>query len=343
MMDFRSHRHASSSSTSDPFVVLAENQFAHTAVMSRGTARRVVYIHGPSGVGKSHLVGQFVRDALRRGATANLASTTAADFAAQLAEASDQGCVPAFQQRFQDVDVFVCEDVHAIEGRPQTQWQLLWLIDQIATRRGQLLFTARKMPGELNRTLAKLTNRFHGGVCAGVLPPGIPSRCRLIEHFAMLLQIPLTKAIVELLAGELAVSPRELRATVTQLDTMARLHDAALDLQFAKKFLIGDIKRPALTIPKIARAVASHFGVSVENLRAKSRRQGLMLPRHCAMSLCRRLTDARYSDIGEYFGRRSHSTVVHACARLQERLANEPTLRQSLLSIDESLREQGTL
>jgi len=163
--------------------------------------------------------------------------------------------------------------------------------------------------------------------------PGRSSRIALINHFALSRQMPLPPDIVEFLAEKLTVTPRELLATVIQLETCAQHEKSTVDLGLAKRYVQGEINGPAVTLAEITRGAAREFGLSMSDIRGRTRLNGLVLARHCAMFLARELTGKSLQAIAEFFGGRRHSTVAHACSQLEKRMVDEPDLRQHLAQI----------
>lgn len=337
-----------SRSSSEPFLLLPENRFAYASIerlknRAGGGDRPLVYIYGPSGIGKSHLVRQFVRETGRKRPQSRMVHVTASELAAQLAVASNDRVIDTFQEMYRQLDVLICEDLHALENRYETQRQLTSFVDQIIHSGGRVLLTCKKPPGDLSNTLPRLINRCHGGLCVAVKPLCFSSRVSLLRHFAVTRQLPLPPDVIEVLAKSLPVSPRELLATVVQLETTAKLDgEAFIDVRFARRYLRGETKPRASTIPQIARAVARYFNVSMRDLCSAARGKGLVLPRQCAMYLCRELTQEPLAAIARFFGRSNHSTVVYTCQRIRTLLPEEPTLGRHLTQIQRSLARSGT-
>jgi chromosomal replication initiator protein len=251
-----------------------------------------------------------------------------------LAEASDAGTIPELQHKHAGLELLVIEDVHALERRLETQRQLVSVLDQALDAGGDALFTCRKAPGELDGVLPRLVNRCHGGVVASVSPPDRESRAKLLGHFSRTRQIPLSADVIELLADELPVSPRELLATLTRLEATARVDGAAkLDAAFVQRCLGSETKPRAVTVAQIVRAVAGQFGISATQLRSRSRQHSVVTARHCAMLLARDLTGEPLVKIARYFGHAHHSVVTHACNRINQILPDEPALRQRLTQL----------
>ena len=329
-----------------PFLVLPENALAHAATMAlseklNDTSPQIVFLYGPSGVGKTHLAQQFlqrVRAADRQGV---ILCKQATEFVEELADAAQAGTVPQFQLRFAEVDCLIIEDFHVLEGCPETQQQLLARVDQITSCGGRVLFTSRRSPGEIKGANEQLINRCLGGVCAAIRLPAGGRRQRLLEHFAGAELIPLPDDAAAALAAELSVSPRELRAAVIQLETAARLAGCRIDTAFVHKHLKHEAKQVELGLSDVTRAVVNEFGISVARIRSKNRSQELVLARQCAMYLARELTDKRLEEIGRYFGNRDHATVVYACHRIKARSQESAELRRQLAQILKKLNVGG--
>ncbi len=325
-------------STLVPFLVLPENRFAYEAVSSIGAGTpRPIFIYGPSGVGKSHLVRHGVHLFLSRQPDARVQHLTAGEFAAEFAEASTRRSIPLFQSAIRDFDLFVLEDLHVLDRRAETQTQLLALCNDLKATGCQIVWTSRSAPGDLGGFLRKLVSRFRAGVLAHVRSPGRDSRTELLQYFASAQHLALSSDAALLLAEELAVSPRELWAVVAQLDAIARQHRQPLNSDLVRKFLRHEVAPPKPRLDDICRAVARQFGMSVSLLRSRKQSRGVVLPRQCAMLLARQLSGRSLEQIGHYFGGRDHSTVIHACRRVARLVPHEAELRLNLSQIEASL------
>ena len=295
---------------------------------------RPIFLYGPSGVGKTHLARHAVRLFLARRPAARVEHVTAAEFAAEFAEASSRKTIPLFQTATREFDLFVIEDLQALERRKQTQIQLLLLCDELSASGCQILWTSRNAPGEMPQFSRKLVTRFRSGVTAQLRPPGVNSRIKLLQHFGQARQIRLPDDAAKLLATELAVSPRELWALLTQLESIAREQRQALDSDLVRKFLRQEVSPPKPRLEDVCLAVAKQFGISSSQLRSRKQTRGVVFPRQCAMLAARHLTGRSLEQIGKYFGGRDHSTVIYACRRLTKMLPLEAELRLNLSQIE---------
>ena len=211
-------------------------------------------------------------------------------------------------------------------------------MDDLRRAETTIVCTSNQPPAELKGLIPRLANRFRGGLCVGVRNPGPASRTRLLSHFCSHLQIAIPQPVVRLFASELAVSPRELLGLLLRFDDLATQQRTIPDARLARAFLKQEIAPVTVTIDDIAKAVARQFGVRLSEMCSQARDHVVAVPRQCAMYLSRELTGEHYSKIGEYYGGRSHSTVLHACNRIHQQLDNDAGLRQQLKRARQALR-----
>src|SRR5262245_61009053 len=326
------------SSTLVPFLVLPENRFAFEAVASIGEGKpRPIFLFGPSGVGKSHLARHAARVFLRREPAARVQHLTAGEFAAEFSEASSSRSIPLFQSATRDFDLFILEDLQVLDRRPETQKQLLALCDVLTAAGAQVGWTSCSSPGDLGGFLKKLVSRFRAGVLAQVKLPGRESRARLLQHFAELQGVPLPAEPAQLLATGLPVSPRELWAVLTQVEALARQQEPGPDADVVQKVRRHEVGPPRRRLDDICRVVARQFGMSPAGLRSRKQSRGVVVPRQFAMLLARRLSGKSLEQIGKFFGGRDHSTVIHACRRLEKLLPQAADLQLNLSQIEAAL------
>lgn len=325
--------------TDEPFVTLPENRFAVAAVEALGDATadslgRLVFLYGPAGHGKSHLVRDFVWRESRRPDPPQVAHLTASELVAELDEAHQGGFVHELRRRYTGVSLLVVEDLAGIERKPETGRLLLAAIDETLAAAGRVLLTCSKAPGEMDAVSARLIDRFHAGVCAGISPPSLASRVQLLSNFVRVRGLTVPADALQLLAERLPVSPRELKAAVARLDALTHAErQTVVNRALAERFLDDSVAPPAPGLPEIAKAVAKQFDVTLADLRTGGRTAATALPRQVAMSLAREITGQPLERIAGYFGRSNHGTVIHARKKLAAKLEDDAALRRQVAQI----------
>jgi len=301
------------------------------------TGPSLVYIYGPSGVGKTRIVQNSLKRLLARESAFSTLYKPAAEFVDEFTEAAQLRSIRAFQLSFLDLDFLVVDDFHALENHPESQRQLMARIDELISTGGKVLIVSRKSPGELKGLQPRLANRCLGGVCCSVKMLSPASRTRLLTHFASSLQVPIPESAVTQLAAAMPVSPRELQAALVQLDAIAVHEKRQIDQKLVEAFLKREVLPTGLELAEIARATAKQFEISLKDMRSASRRQAVVVARQCAMYLARELTERSLDAIGEYFGNRDHATVVYACNRIKKIAPEQLDLSRRLTRIRQTL------
>ena len=327
----------------DQFLVLPENRFAHAVLQSWESPDHIeplppVFLYGPSGTGKSHLVQATLHQLAEVHPDWKTLSLTAADFSARYAEAAETRGFRAFRKQFQRLDVLAIEDLHALTGKFEPQRQLVAMLDDVLAHECRLIITCRTSAAEVSGLIPELVNRCHGAVSVPLRLPSLASRERLLNHWAKSSGLLLAPEVTPFLATEFAVSPRELQGLLIQLRAISQQRQLTLNVDLVRRHLLGQHPHRVYPVPAIAKSVARHFQVTLADLRANSRQPRLVLPRQCAIFLIRELTDLSLQKIGDYFGGRDHSTILHACHKLVSLLPDQPDLRQHLAKIRTQLQ-----
>lgn len=289
-----------------------------------------LFLQGPSGTGKTALVDLVSAAVTSHDQPQDLRRTTASQFAAELAEASDARTIAQFQKNFRRGEALIIEDLTGIELRPESQQQLELTVEEYLRNGRPVLLTSRKPVGELRGFSRRFISRCRAFLNMALPRPGIESRRLLLKHFARRRRLPLTDELIALLAAQPDVTPRELSGLILRLETIARQLQRPLDRSTVTALLESDAQPPKLTLAEIARRTAQHFDIPLARLRSTKRDQTSVLARQCAMLLMRELTSSSLEKVGAYFGGRDHSTVVRACQRLETLQADDPEIRRHL-------------
>ncbi|HET6325982.1 MAG TPA: DnaA/Hda family protein [Planctomycetaceae bacterium] len=330
-------------SPSEPLVLLKENRLAHSAAHRLLSPREddgiwLVYLYGPAGVGKSHLVRHFVREARRKTPRRQVVCETTAEFLEALAIAFSRQDRVEFQQRYAEADLLVLEDLAPLQGRLPAQRMLIAILDDLKRAGGRALVTCATRPGGLEKMLPRLINRLRGGLCVPIELLGRASRLGFAKQVAASRQIPLSAEAAGMLAEDGPGTPRELLAAVVNLELRARQGLADSDDSLMRAHLKSS--HPAREVPlgEIAATVAEFFKVPASELRTRNRAKRSTLPRQIAMLLARELSGRPAGQISRFFGRKNHSTVVHACRRTRTLLASDSALERDVERMRRALR-----
>jgi chromosomal replication initiator protein len=325
----------------DGFVAGPENALAQASVqaLARGEEPGLspLVVHGPSGVGKSRLLAALVAECLGRRPGTALAHLEAEAFAGACAEAAGApGGWAELRERFRRLDLFVLEDVQALDGAPLAWTELVHTLDALDAAGSAVAVSTRLGPGQWAAAgwPSRLVSRLAGGLAVRVDPPGLASRRRYVLERARARGLALSAEAVEALAAE-GDGYRTLDGWLARLALAGRLgtphhpprpFDRDLVLGLLADETEAAHARGTVTIEQVARAVAARFGVRLGDLRGDTRRPAIVAPRHLAIYLARALTGRSYQAIGTYFGRRDPATVRHACRATSDRLAADPAL-----------------
>jgi chromosomal replication initiator protein len=327
------------------FLVLPENRLAVAAIkrlapLTRRRTLQMVSLFGSPGTGKSRLARELIRSWEGKRSDGKIIYVTASEYAAQLAQASTDAAIRQFQSRYRkDVSLFVCEDLQSLAGRKESQQQLETAIDDVVMNGGCVLLTSTLMPSGIRNFSARLANRIRGGLCVDVPLPAANSRRKLIDHFLETESIQISTEDIATIAREYEVSPRELQGVLHQLQSIQKSNSRKT--RNTSEILKELTHSRQYTLQQIASATSKIFGVRVSELRSGTRSKTVSTARQAAMFLTRELTDLKYKEIGEYFGRGNHSTVIHACKKISTLKDDDAILSHHLEAIKKRLQNRA--
>jgi len=334
--------------TFDNFVVGASNQFAHAAskaVASQpGDHYNPLFIYGGVGLGKTHLVNAIGHQILDRNPDARLLYLSSESFMNELIAALRRDRMDEFKNRFRRVEVLIVDDVQFLAGRERTQEEFFHTFNTLYESHRQIVLTSDKFPKEIPDLEERLRNRFEWGLIADIQPPDMETRVAIIEKKAELEQIDLPQEVALFLAANIDSNVRELEGSLTRLGAFASLNRCPITVDFAREVLQNVLRGKndrAITIESIQKAVCDFFNIRPTELRSKKRTRSIALPRQVAMYLCRHYTQASFPVIGDRFGGRDHSTVIHAAQVVERRIREDATFRATVERLERLLERTG--
>ncbi len=333
--------------TFDQFIVGASNQFAHAACKAvanqPGERYNPLFIYGGVGLGKTHLVNAIGHQILGDNPDTRIAYLSAESFMNELIGALRRDRMDEFKNRFRRVDVLILDDVQFLAGRERTQEEFFHTFNTLHESHRQIVLTSDKFPKEISGLEERLRNRFEWGLIADIQSPDLETRVAILEKKAEVEHIDLPHDVALFLAHQVDTNVRELEGSLTRLGAFASLNRQPITVDFARDVLSTVLRErpPDITIEKIQETVCNFFDLRPTEMRSKKRTKNIALPRQLAMYFCRRLTQASYPVIGERFGGRDHSTVIHATNTIEQRLTQDAGFRDTVARIERLLRAGG--
>lgn len=325
------------------FLLLPENRSADRALQTAfgqlsQKRPKLLFLYGPSGVGKSHLITQAIREHRKQNPKLKMEHLTASDFAARLADASAAETIPEFQSKFRKLDLFVCEDLQALRGRKESQRQLVVCLDELAAKGSLVILTSTTLPGSWTKIDRRLIDRCRGGLSIELPLPSPKNRIKLCRHFAQMIHEPMSSAIAEMIANHVEGSPRDLKSTVERLVEDAHHRQQSLTPSYVQQYLQRELSTPEVSLKKIIQVTAKYFGLKIRDLKSTARRADIVYARQSAMYLARELTSHSQLDIAKALGKADHTSVIRACRKIEESLSQETRVRQEISELKTLLK-----
>lgn len=338
----------------DPFVLLPENRTAFEAVASafaRSTSSKragqnkvgqPVTICGPSGSGKSALIKHLLAEANAKSKQRNREPLfrSGIDWADEYRRADRDGATADWLRKQNQHSVVVLDGIDPLARRESVSEQLTSIIDTVVESGGRVVLTISSMPGQQRGFSRRLADRIRGGTLLSLEPLTLASREKLLEHFASRRQMPVEASALKRLATVTGTTAGEVFRTVQELEKLSIQRRSGVNPAVVGEF-IRRIEGEPPSIPQIARAVAKEFSARVSDLRAAGRSQSIVVPRQTAMFLAREVAGEQYQVIGNYFGRRNHSTVVHSVRKVERMLDDSPEFASRVVQIRSALGLPG--
>ncbi|MBU1700252.1 MAG: chromosomal replication initiator protein DnaA [Candidatus Eisenbacteria bacterium] len=330
--------------TFDNFVVGKSNEFphaaCHAAAKDPGRAYNPLFIHGSTGLGKTHLMQALGHQIQQQTPSCRIVYVYCEKFMNELIEAIAQGNTAGFRERYRNLDVLLIDDIHFLAGREATQEEFFHTFNALHDAQKQIVMTSDRPPKEIQNIEQRLISRFHWGLVTDISPPTIETRMAILRRKAIAEGIYLPEDVSLLISSRVISNIRTLEGSLVKLAALSRLLNVEISVDLAQDVL-KDVLEPGstgkLSPEDIQQHVAQVFNVTAESIRGKRRTQQVALARQVAMYLVRRHTSLTLNDIGSSFGHRDHSTVLHACGKIARKRVQDDQLERALQDIEERL------
>ena len=338
--------------TFDQFVIGNSNRFAHAAALAvaelPGQAYNPLFLYGPPGVGKTHLLHAIGNYVLEHGGGLRVRSTTAERFTNEFVAALQTRDVEGFKARFRDTDVLLIDDVQFLQRKAKTEEEFFHTFNALHETGSQLVLTCDRLPADMAALEARLLERFQAGLVAELAPPDLATRLTILRKRVQHDGIELAdEGALHAIAHRITANARSLEGALIRVVAYHSLTGRALNADLADEVLAGLYPQPTPAVsapPSIARVqelACETFAVSREELLSTGRTSHLAWARQVAMYLAREHTGATLPAIGQSFGGRNHTTVMYACRKAGERIAGDPAAQAVVHELERRLTEPG--
>jgi len=335
--------------TFETFVIGASNRFAHAAAIAvaenPGKSYNPLTIYGDSGLGKTHLLhalGHYVRSYFE---TTRVRYVSTEELTNDFINAISQNKGAEFRQRYRDVDVLLIDDIQFLEGKEQTQEEFFHTFNTLHNAEKQIVMTSDRPPKLLENLEPRLRSRFGWGLITDVQAPDLETRIAILRKKAAQERLVAGPDVLEFIASRIQTNIRELEGALIRVTAFASLNRQQVDLALAEivlKDLIPAGGEAQITSSMIMAQTASYFDITIEDLCGGSRTQQLVNARQIAMYLCRELTDLSLPKIGQQFGGRDHTTVMHANKKINTSMGERRSTFNQVTELTNRIKQQAS-
>ncbi len=331
--------------TFENFVVGASNQFAHAACLAVANMPaknyNPLFLYGGVGLGKTHLlhaIGNHIIQHRVIPEVKKICYLSAEEFTNELINSLRFEKMDEFRNKFRKMDILLIDDIQFIAGKERTEAEFFHTFESLHRARKQIVVTSDKFPKDIPKFEERLRSRFEWGLIADIQPPDIETKVAILKKKAESENIPLPNDVAFFLASQIDSNIRVLEGCLIRIGAFASLTKTPINMDVAKEVLKNIIKtkEELISIETIQKVVANAFNVKISDMKMKRKYKGFVIPRQVAMYLSRKLTDASLLEIGDKFGGKDHSTVLHSVKKVEEKISKEPSFKETIENLKRS-------
>jgi chromosomal replication initiator protein len=332
--------------TFDNFVVGGGNRHAHAYSLAVANAPAKTYnplfIYGGVGLGKTHLI-QAICHQIKSNSEPGIkiCYVSSEKFTNELIDAIVHRSTSAFRQKYRSLDVLVIDDIHFIAGKESTQEEFFHTFNTLYDAHKQIVFSSDRPPKEITNLQERLVSRFGWGLATDIQPPDLETRVAILKKKIEREPVSVPDEVIFFIAQLIKTNIRELEGALIRTIAYSLLEEAPVTLQLTKEVLKDLLKEPTklITVDFIQRCVVEEFGISLQDLKTKRRNKQIVFPRQIAMYLSRELTELSLPEIGELFGGKDHTTVLHSYKKVKEDICNNPDLKDRVEKVIQVIKQ----
>lgn len=331
--------------TFETFVIGNSNRFAHAASLAVAEAPAKAYnplfIYGGVGLGKTHLMNAIGHYVLEQNIGGKVVYISTEKFTNEFINAIRDNKTVEFRNKYRTVDVLLIDDIQFLAGKEQTQEEFFHTFNTLHENNKQIIISSDRPPKEIPTLEDRLRSRFEWGLITDIQTPDLETREAILRKKADLENLDIPNSVIMFIANKVATNIRELEGALTRVMAYSSMSGQEVSVELAQqalKDILPDSKSDIITVEKIQQIVADHFQLKVEDFKAKKRTRTVAHPRQIAMYLSRELTDNSLPKIGEMFGGRDHTTVLHAHDKVRTELANNKNYKLEIQNIIKKIK-----
>ena len=330
----------------DSFVVGNSNRMAHAASLavaeSPAQAYNPLFLYGNSGLGKTHLmhsIGHFILD---KNPDAKVLYVTSETFTNELINSIQNNKNEEFRNKYRNIDVLLIDDIQFISKKEGTQEEFFHTFNALYESSKQIIISSDRPPKEIKTLEDRLRSRFEWGLIADVQPPDYETRIAILRKKAERDHLTVPNEVNAYIAKNIASNIRELEGALTRIVAYATLTNQDISITLAEnslKDIFSENASAPLTPDLIQQVVAEHYNIRVEDIQGSKKPKNIAFPRQVSMYLCRKLLDISLPKIGESFGGRDHTTVIHAISKIEKQLESDTALQKTIMQLEKEIKE----
>lgn len=331
--------------TFESFVIGNSNQFAHAACLavaeSPAKAYNPLFLYGGVGLGKTHLMHAIGHNILMKNPISKVLYVSSEKFTNELINSIRDDKNVEFRNRYRTIDVLLIDDIQFIAGKERTQEEFFHTFNALHETAKQIIISSDRPPKDIPTLEDRLRSRFEWGLITDIQPPDLETRIAILKKKAELENASIDDDVLLYIARRIESNIRELEGALIRIMAYSSLTGNNLSVSAideALKDFITELNPPKISVQIIQKAVAEHFSIKPEEFKSKKRMRPISYPRQIAMYLCRELTDLSLPKIGDAFGGRDHTTVIHAYEKVKEDIDKEPQTKRTVAELTKSLK-----
>jgi chromosomal replication initiator protein len=335
--------------TFENFVIGDNNGFASNAALAisknPGTSYNPFLIYGGVGLGKTHLMQSIGNRVWIESPKIKVICITAEEFTNEFILSIHDKTAQNFKNKYRFVDVLLIDDIHFLQNKMGSQEELFHTFNALYDANKQMVFTCDRPVSELKNLNDRLRSRFERGLNVDLQPPNFETRCAILKKKVEAGRISVPDEVIEIIAKNISTNVRDLEAALTKLLAYSELVHRDITLEIAQnqlKDVFSQSKQGNVTIDNILRVVADFYKLSYNDLKGKKRTKNIAFPRQVAMYIARDITEYSTTELGFEFGGRDHTTVMHGCQRIEERLKLDPNLEATIQTLVRTIKDYSS-